>query len=63
MALFTGEVGRIRAYDEDTGVNAELTYTLDEQSGAYQYFRMDQNRTSNEGILTIVKVCLQIYQL
>lgn len=49
-------MGRIRAYDEDTGVNAELTYTLDDQSGAYAYFRMDQNRQSNEGILNIYKV-------
>ncbi|XP_052798901.1 neural-cadherin-like [Mya arenaria] len=45
------EFGRIQAYDADIGVNAELTYSLDEDS--FKYFKMMQDREENQGVLTI----------
>ncbi|XP_052797524.1 cadherin-7-like [Mya arenaria] len=46
-----GEFGRIQEYDADIGVNAELTYSLDEDS--FKYFKMMQDREANQGVLTI----------
>ncbi|KAH3883569.1 hypothetical protein DPMN_007529, partial [Dreissena polymorpha] len=48
-----GEVGRIQAFDADIGVNAELTYSLDDAS--FTYFEMNQDRKTNQGVLTIFK--------
>ncbi|XP_052798683.1 neural-cadherin-like isoform X2 [Mya arenaria] len=48
-----GEFGRIQAYDADIGVNAELNYSLDEDS--FKYFKMMQDREENQGVLTIIQ--------
>jgi len=55
---FPGEFGRIQAYDKDIGVNAELTYSLDDAS--FKYFKMNQDRETNQGVLVVFSVCVTV---
>lgn len=45
-----GEIGRIRAYDADEGINAQLTYSLETKDT--EYFEMRQSLIQNGGFAT-----------